>query len=55
MRDLDPSVPYAVYCRSGNRSQAALQLMAAAGLTDAYHLGSGIGTWERAGGEIATP
>lgn len=54
-RTLDPSVPYAVYCRSGNRSQAALELMAAAGLTDAYHLGGGIGSWERAGGEIVTP
>lgn len=55
VRELDPSVPYAVYGRSGTRSQVALELMTAGGLTAAYHLGGGIGAWERAGGEIAVP
>ena len=51
---LDPAVPYAVYCRSGNRSQVALDLMEQAGISSAYHLGGGIGAWERAGGEVVT-
>ncbi|ADG74811.1 Rhodanese domain protein [Cellulomonas flavigena DSM 20109] len=35
--ELDPGVPYVVYCRSGNRSAAAAATMVAAGLevTDA--------------------
>lgn len=51
---LDPSVPYAVYCRTGNRSQVALDLMAQMGVTDAYHLGGGVGAWQQAGGELVT-
>ncbi|GAA6526020.1 rhodanese-like domain-containing protein [Intrasporangium sp. DVR] len=51
---LDPKAPYAVYCRSGNRSAAALQLMQGAGFTSAYHLGGGIGAWQQAGGEVVT-
>ncbi len=51
---LDPDAPYAVYCRSGNRSAAALQLMNQLGFTAAYHLGGGIGAWSSAGGEVVT-
>ncbi|KAB7745179.1 rhodanese-like domain-containing protein [Nostocoides sp. F2B08] len=51
---LDPHVPYAVYCRSGNRSQVALDLMAQMGVTDAYHLGGGVGAWQQAGGELVS-
>ena len=51
---LDPSAPYAVYCRSGNRSASALAEMAAVGMTGAYHLGGGIGAWQSAGGEVVT-
>ena len=51
---LDPNVPYAVYCRTGNRSQVALDLMAQMGITDAYHLGGGVGAWQEAGGELVT-
>jgi phage shock protein E len=51
---LDPSAPYAVYCRSGNRSARALAEMAAVGLSGAYHLGGGIGAWQNAGGEVVT-
>ena len=50
--DLDKTKPYAVYCRSGNRSATALQVMAGQGFTGAYHLGGGIGAWSQAGGEI---
>ncbi|HYN68171.1 MAG TPA: rhodanese-like domain-containing protein [Ornithinibacter sp.] len=51
---LDPSAPYAVYCRSGNRSGVALAAMADQGFTAAYHLGGGIGAWQEAGGEVVT-
>jgi phage shock protein E len=51
---LDPTAPYAVYCRSGNRSATALATMAGIGFTGAYHLGGGIGAWQGAGGEVVT-
>lgn len=37
---LDPDVPYVVYCRSGNRSAQAVQLMLDAGFSDVTDLGS---------------
>ncbi len=37
---LDPSAPYVVYCRSGNRSAQAVERMKAAGFTDLTDLGS---------------
>ncbi|MDO5534949.1 MAG: rhodanese-like domain-containing protein [Propionibacteriaceae bacterium] len=52
MADLDRSAPYAVYCRSGNRSAAALDAMKEMGFTDAWHLDGGIGAWEAAGHEV---
>jgi rhodanese-related sulfurtransferase len=51
---LDPNVSYAVYCRTGNRSQQALDLMAEMGIMDAYHLVGGVGAWQQAGGELVT-
>jgi phage shock protein E len=51
---LDPGAPYAVYCRSGNRSAAAIQTMNQLGFTGAYHLGGGISAWSDAGGEVVT-
>ncbi|MDO8120444.1 rhodanese-like domain-containing protein [Isoptericola sp. b490] len=51
---LDTSVPYAVYCHSGNRSAAAMQQMAAAGFTDLADLAGGITAWAQAGGTIVT-
>jgi len=47
---LDKNVPYAVYCRSGNRSATALRIMEGLGFSQAYHLGGGIGAWTAAGG-----
>ncbi len=38
--ELDPSIPYVVYCRSGNRSAQAVERMAAAGFTNLVDLGS---------------
>jgi phage shock protein E len=51
---LDPTAAYAVYCRSGNRSAAAVAQMADLGFTGAFHLGGGIGAWQAAGGEVVT-
>ncbi|HMM95973.1 rhodanese-like domain-containing protein [Phycicoccus sp.] len=51
---LDPAGAYAVYCRSGSRSAAALDAMAQAGFTGAYDLAGGIGAWQQAGGEVVT-
>jgi rhodanese-related sulfurtransferase len=46
---LDPNATYAVYCRSGNRSQVAVDLMVAAGITSIYEMTDGIIGWEAAG------
>lgn len=51
---LDKAAPYAVYCRSGNRSAAAVQAMQGQGFTGMYHLGGGISAWQSAGGEVVT-
>jgi len=42
---LDPADEYAVYCRSGNRSAAAIDLMTQAGVTNTIGLTGGIGAW----------
>ena len=46
---LDSNVTYAVYCRSGNRSAAAVTVMTEQGFTSLYDLGGGISSWESAG------
>jgi phage shock protein E len=46
---LDPAGTYAVYCRSGNRSQVAVSEMANSGINGVYELESGITGWEAAG------
>jgi phage shock protein E len=51
---LDPQAPYAVYCRSGNRSAVAIDAMNQLGFAAAYHLGGGITAWNEAGGEVVT-
>lgn len=51
---LDPGVPFAVYCRSGNRSGVALTAMTARGFDKAYHLAGGITAWQDAGGDVTT-
>ncbi|MEI6620798.1 MAG: rhodanese-like domain-containing protein [Actinomycetes bacterium] len=47
---LDKNVPYALYCRSGNRSGQALAQMSAAGFTQVYDLAGGMGSWQAMGG-----
>ena len=51
---LDPTAPYAVYCRSGNRSAVAVDQMTQLGFTSAYDLAGGYVDWEQAGGETVT-
>ena len=46
---LDPTKTYAVYCRSGNRSQGAVSKMSDAGITNIVELESGIVGWQAAG------
>ncbi|MFZ0530322.1 MAG: rhodanese-like domain-containing protein [Propionicimonas sp.] len=55
LADLDPAKSYAVYCRSGNRSKAAMTTMSSAGFTHLFDLAGGIGAWKSAGGEVVTP
>lgn len=51
---LDPEVSYALYCRSGNRSAQAMDIMAAAGLSSLAHLDGGVGAWTAGGGDLVT-
>lgn len=43
---LDKSQPYAIYCRSGNRSRAAQKAMREAGFEKVVGLEGGIGAWD---------
>ncbi|MFN8126006.1 MAG: rhodanese-like domain-containing protein [Candidatus Nanopelagicales bacterium] len=51
---LDKATTYALYCRSGNRSAAAADQMAAAGFTSIDNLTGGIADLAAAGGQIVT-
>jgi rhodanese-related sulfurtransferase len=51
---LDPAATYAVYCRSGNRSQTALALMRDAGISAVVDLSGGIQAWTQAGNDVVT-
>lgn len=46
---LDADGTYAVYCRSGNRSQTAVDQMSAVGINGIYELESGTNGWAAAG------
>ena len=47
--ELDPGVTYAVYCRSGNRSQTAMTMLRDAGVASLADLAGGIDAWIQAG------
>jgi phage shock protein E len=47
--ELDPSGTYAVYCRSGNRSQPAVAGMSSVGITSIFELESGTTGWTSEG------
>ena len=46
---LDANGTYAVYCRSGNRSQTAIDQMSGVGINGIYELESGTNGWAAAG------
>jgi phage shock protein E len=46
---LDRNAPYAIYCRSDNRSGQALEMMRGLGFTDVVDLAGGIIAWQAAG------
>ena len=46
---LDKSALYFIYCRSGNRSSQALNILEKLGFTRVWHLADGIIDWERDG------
>ena len=46
---LDPEVPYLVYCQSGNRSGKTLTMMEQLGFASASDIGGGIVAWQSAG------
>jgi phage shock protein E len=50
---LDPNQAYVVYCRSGNRSAAAITQMLAAGFTELYDMGP-LTAWAQAGYPVVT-
>ncbi len=49
LRELDLTVPYVMYCNSGNRSSNALPLMDSIGFAEVYELDGGIQAWYSAG------
>lgn len=42
---LDPSKPHFIYCRSGNRSSHAAEIMREAGIAQIYELRGGLASW----------
>ncbi len=51
---LDADAPYAIYCRSGNRSSQVLEIMRHLGFKDVIDLQGGIVAWEREGKGLCT-
>ncbi len=49
LAELEPDVPYLLYCRSGNRSGQTTALMADLGFTDVADIDGGIVAWEQQG------
>lgn len=52
--ELDRDAPYLLYCRSGNRSQAARELMDQLGFVDVADVDGGIVAWADAGHPVVT-
>ncbi len=52
--ELDRSVPYVLYCRSGNRSEEARNLMTELGFEEVYDVAGGIVGWTEAGLPVVT-
>jgi hydroxyacylglutathione hydrolase len=52
LENLDPSIPVAVVCATGNRSQSAAALLGQNGFSKVYNLIDGTDGWQRAGLQI---
>lgn len=52
LADLDPDVPYLLYCRSGSRSGQAAALMEELGFVDVANVDGGILAWSDAGLDV---
>ncbi len=53
--ELDRDVAYVVYCRSGNRSGQARELMRDLGFSDVADVEGGVIAWADSGRELITP
>jgi len=52
---LDREAPYLLYCRSGNRSAQAREMMRGLGFVEVHEIDGGINAWAEAGGAIVVP
>jgi rhodanese-related sulfurtransferase len=49
LAELDPTLPYVLYCRSGNRSGTTAEMMTELGFEEVYEVDGGILAWAAAG------
>ncbi len=54
LAQLDPDVPYLLYCRSGNRSGQTAEMMSELGFVDVADVDGGIVAWTEAGLPVVT-
>ena len=52
---LDRGKTYLVYCRTGNRSARAIQVMKRLGFQSLYHMAEGILRWQKMGFPLSRP
>ena len=52
---LDREVPYLLYCRTGNRSAGAREMMRKLGFTKVHEIAGGITAWAQAGLAVEGP
>ena len=52
---LNPGKTYLVYCRTGNRSAKAIQVMGRLGFRSVYHMFEGIVGWQKKGFPLSRP
>lgn len=52
LAELDPDVPYLLYCRSGNRSGQTAALMTTLGFSDVADINGGVIAWSEANLEL---
>jgi rhodanese-related sulfurtransferase len=52
---LDTGATYVIYCRSGNRTTAALEIFRDLGFTEVHAIAGGIVAWQAAGGALVAP